>query len=310
MNNPLRNTIVSLIVLSICIISCKSKHDNSELTEKVASELKKSTLNPDEEEIKATVEKLLFAAGNYNIEDLDDMVSDKAMLGISSLKDGIWSNSEIAIDEFFTSVKKRERSPYCEIPNEYDIIVTEGQLALVRADCILYRFGIPQTREINHFTLMKENEKWRFLNISWTKYEVAEEKKKFDLDIFARSYAQAWCSKRPNFVATYFAEDGSLQVNDGDSAKGRDAISKVAQGFMTDLPDMIVRYDSIVPKSIGTEFHWTLIATNSGPGGTGNKVKVSGYELWQLDENGLIKNSQGNFPTEEYNRQLEFGIDN
>ncbi len=310
MNNTLRNTILSLIVLSICIISCKSKHDKSELTKKVASEITKSTLNPDEEEIKATVEKLLFAAGNYNIEDLDDMVSDKAMLGISSLKDGIWSNSEIAIDEFFASVKKRERSPYCEIPNDYDIIVTEGQLALVRADCILYRCGIPQTREINHFTLMKENEEWKFLNISWTKYEVAEEKKKFDLDIFARSYAQAWCSKRPNFVASYFAEDGSLQVNDGDPAKGRDAISKVAQGFMTDLPDMYLHYDSIVSKSIGTEFHWTLIATNSGPSGTGNKVKVSGYELWQLDENGLIKNSQGNFSTEEYNRQLEYGINN
>jgi hypothetical protein len=73
---------------------------------------------------------------------------------------------------------------------------------------------------------------------------------------------------------------------------------------------MIVRYDSLVSKSNGTEFHWTLIATNTGPGGTGNKVKVNGYEFWQLDENGFIRNSQGHFPSEEYNRQLEFGIDN
>ena len=79
---------------------------------------------------------------------------------------------------------------------------------------------------------------------------------------------------------------------------------------MTDFPDMIVRFDSLVPKSNRTEFHWTLTGTNSGPGGTGNKVKVSGFELWQIEDNGLIKNSQGHFSTQEYNRQLEFGIDN
>jgi nuclear transport factor 2 (NTF2) superfamily protein len=131
----------------------------------------------------------------------------------------------------------------------------------------------------------------------------------FDFEIFAKSYAQAWSGRRPQFVALYFEENGSLRVNDGAAAEGREEISKVAQGFMTDLPDMLVRFDSLVTKTKGTEFHWTLIATNSGPGGTGNKVKVSGFELWQIGENGLIQKSQGNFPSEEYNRQLEFGLD-
>ena len=132
----------------------------------------------------------------------------------------------------------------------------------------------------------------------------------FDLEIFARSYAQAWGSKRPDFIASYFANGGSISVNNAVSAIGREAITQVAQGFMTDLPDMIVRFDSLVEKSNGTEFHWTLQATNTSPGSTGNKVKVSGCELWQLDEIGLIQHSQGHFPTEQYNKQLEFGIDN
>tara|TARA_R110001583_G_scaffold77046_1_gene210152 strand:- start:5059 stop:5238 length:180 start_codon:yes stop_codon:yes gene_type:complete len=59
------------------------------------------------------------------------------MLGISRLKEGTWSNSEIAINDYFESVKNRELSPYCEIPNNYDILITEGQVALARADCIL-----------------------------------------------------------------------------------------------------------------------------------------------------------------------------
>ncbi len=307
MNSNLRNPIRYYAILLIFIISCQSKQNNIEPTPNMASNESVLKPDPEEEEIKATVEKLLIAAGNYNIEDLDDMVSDKAMIGISSLKDGKWSNSEITIDEYFEHVKNREPKPYCELVNDYNIIVTEGRLVLVRADAILHRFGIPMTREINNFMLMKEDEHWKFIGLSFTVNPIPEEKQIFDLDIFARSYAQAWCSKRPEFVATYFAEDGSLQVNDGDPAKGRDAISKVAQGFMTDLPDMIVRFDSLVSKSHGTQFHWTLIATDSGPGGTGNKVNVSGYELWHLDDNGLINNSEGHFPTEEYNRQLEVG---
>jgi hypothetical protein len=40
----------------------------------------------------------------------------------------------------------------------------------------------------------------------------------------------------------------------------------------------------------------------------GDKVWIVAYELWQLGEDGFIKESQGNFPTEEYNRQLKSGI--
>jgi hypothetical protein len=292
------------------ITACQSGKVKTNPAENIVTETKQSTPDPEEVEIKAAVENLLFAAGNYNIEALGEMVSDKAMLGISGLKHGTWSNSEIAIGDYFAGIDEEKIKPFYEIPIGYDMMVTEGRIALVRADGFTYRFGIPQSREVNHFTLMKENGKWKFLNISWTVEKIPEEKKKFDIDIFARSYAQAWGSKRPGFVASYFAEDGSIQVNHGEPAIGRDDVAKFAEGFMTDLPDMIVRYDSLVSKTDGTEFHWTLIATNTGPGGTGNKVKVSGYEFWQLDENGFIKNSQGHFPSEEYNRQLEFGIDN
>lgn len=263
MNDLVRNTVLTLAVLSILIVSCVPGNDPSEISERDPSEAKRSTMDLDEEQIKNTVERLLIAAGNYDIESLDDMISDRAMLGISSFEGGVWSNSEIAIDEYFTSANKRAPRPYCEIPMKYSITVTEGRLALVKADCILYRYGIPQTKEINHFTLMKEGENWDVLNISWTKKRISQEEMVYDLDLFAHGYAQAWCSKRPGFVSSFFSEDGVLQVNDGEPAQGRSAIYGIAEGFMTDLPDMRVVYDSIVPVSAGTQFHWTLIATNS-----------------------------------------------
>lgn len=309
MNNPLRNPILSLAVLSIFIFSCRSNQDKTDLTEKLVSDQKEKILSPEEEEIKAAVEKLLFETGNFNIEVLDEMVSDKAMIAYSFLSNGIWTNREITIAEYFEDVKKRELKPYCELVSNYDIIVTEGRLALVRADAIVHRLGVPGKRKINHMTPMKEGENWKFLNISWTAHELPEEKKKFDLSIFARSYAQVWCSKRPEFVSLFFVEDGSLSVNDGEPAVGREEISKVAESFMTVFPDIIVSMDSLVTTSEVTEFHWTFTGKNTGQNGTGKKVKISGVELWQLDDKGLIKQSKGSFDTEEYERQIKFGAE-
>ena len=125
---------------------------------------------------------------------------------------------------------------------------------------------------------------------------------------FGKQYAAAWCSQKPGSVAAFFATNGSLKVNADSPAVGRKAITKVAQGFMTAFPDMIVTMDSLVTKPDGTEFHWTLTGTNSGPGGTGNKVKVSGFELWHFDEDGLIQESIGSFDADKYTRQLKAGV--
>jgi uncharacterized protein (TIGR02246 family) len=56
-----------------------------------------------------------------------------------------------------------------------------------------------------------------------------------ELTTFAKRYAEAWCSQNPESVAAFFAENGSLSVNDGPPAVGRAAIAEVARGFMTDL---------------------------------------------------------------------------
>ena len=238
------------------------------------------------------------------------MVSENAIIGYSYLKDRVWSNNELTVKEYIeNNAAKTDLKPFVEIPTDYDIIVTEGRLAIVRADAVLSRFGIPLNREINNLTFIKEDEGWNLLSIAWTVERLPEEKRKFDMDLFAHSYAQAWSGIRPEFVAMYFAENGSLQVNDGKPAIGRAEITKVAEGFMTKFPDMIVNYDSLAQKATGIEFHWTLTGTDSDPAGKGNKVNVSGLEVWQMSEDNLIQESKGSFPSDDYNRQLEFGID-
>ena len=129
-----------------------------------------------------------------------------------------------------------------------------------------------------------------------------------DLQEFGRRYAEAWCSQDPDLVAGFFSERGSLSVNDGPPAVGRQAIAEVARGFMTDFPDMVVTMDALEPRSRGAIFHWTLTGTNTGPGGTGNRVRIGGFEDWRFGPDDLVSESEGHFDRAEYDDQLQHGV--
>ncbi|MBM2824151.1 MAG: hypothetical protein HW413_2897 [Thermoleophilia bacterium] len=126
---------------------------------------------------------------------------------------------------------------------------------------------------------------------------------------FARRYTEAWCSQDPASVAANYAPEGSLTINGGTPSVGRAAITEAAQSFMTTFPDMRLLMDDLVVREDGSEYHWTLIGTNSGPGGTGNRVRVSGFEEWTIGDDGLVAESQGHFDQAEYDRQLAHGVD-
>ncbi len=55
------------------------------------------------------------------------------------------------------------------------------------------------------------------------------------------------------------------------------------------------------------EYHWTLTGTNRGPGGSGHKVRIGGFEVWEIGPDGPIAASQGHFDADEYQRQLKYG---
>jgi uncharacterized protein (TIGR02246 family) len=114
---------------------------------------------------------------------------------------------------------------------------------------------------------------------------------------FARRYTEAWCSQDALSVASFFAENGSLTINDGAPAIGRRAIADAAQAFMTAFPDMVVIMDGLdVEAGTGAvTYRWTLTGTNTGPGGTGRAIQISGQERWTLDADGLIAQSFGSF---------------
>jgi uncharacterized protein (TIGR02246 family) len=126
---------------------------------------------------------------------------------------------------------------------------------------------------------------------------------------FAKRYTAAWCSQNAASVAAHYSPEGSLTINKGAPAVGRAAITAAAQDFMTAFPDLRVRMDDVRIHDDRATFDWTLEGTNTGPRGTGHRVRISGFEVWKLDASGLIAQSQGNFDEDYYDRQLKYGFD-
>jgi steroid delta-isomerase-like uncharacterized protein len=130
-----------------------------------------------------------------------------------------------------------------------------------------------------------------------------------ELTEFATRYAAAWSSQDPAALASFYAETGSLAVNDGEPSVGREAVEQTVRDFMTGFPDMVVRVIGVRQEGGKVIFDWHWTGTNTGPGGTGNAVDLRGYEEWTLGSDGLILQSLGFFDAAEYQRQLHAGTE-
>ncbi len=123
----------------------------------------------------------------------------------------------------------------------------------------------------------------------------------------ANGYTAAWSGQDAASIASFFAPNGSLKVNEEAPVVGRAAIAAVAQRFMTDLPDMGVKMEELSLFGGEIVYHFTLTGRNTGPGGTGKLIRVSGSEAWTVGEDGLIASSLRSFDEAEYQRQLKVG---
>ena len=124
---------------------------------------------------------------------------------------------------------------------------------------------------------------------------------------FAARYTAAWCSQDAASVAAFYSPNGSLAINGAAPAVGRVAITASAQSFMTAFPDLVVTMDDLVVQADRVLYRWTLAGSNTGPSGTGRRVRISGVENWRIGPDGLLAESLGSFDSAEYQRQLEQG---
>lgn len=117
----------------------------------------------------------------------------------------------------------------------------------------------------------------------------------------AADYTAAWSSGSAEAVASFFAEDGVIIINNGDPWVGRAKIQEMAEGFYADVPDLSLTCDSIRNSGTHALFVWSFTGHDAN---TKNPLHILGWEEWELDDDLKVKSSRGWFDADDYARQV------
>ncbi len=78
--------------------------------------------------------------------------------------------------------------------------------------------------------------------------------------------------------------------------------------FLVDFPDLVLHMDDLRFGGNQAIYLWTLEGTNSGPGGTGNFVRIPGWQNWRLSDDLQILEANGVLDAAEYELQIQEGL--
>lgn len=117
----------------------------------------------------------------------------------------------------------------------------------------------------------------------------------------AADYTAAWNSKSAEAVASHYAEDGEIIINNGDPWSGRARVQDMAAGFYADVPDLTLTCDDVRCSARHVIFVWTFTGHDAT---TGNPLCIPGWEEWDIGEDLKVKASRGWFDAEDYARQV------
>ena len=120
----------------------------------------------------------------------------------------------------------------------------------------------------------------------------------------AASYTAAWNSSNPQEVASFFAQDGQIIINGGTPYLSRAGVADMAAGFYEDVPDLHLVCDQVRCAGNHVAFLWTFTGHHSR---TRNLLRISGWEEWDFDTDGLVKTSRGWFDADVYATQIAGG---
>lgn len=121
------------------------------------------------------------------------------------------------------------------------------------------------------------------------------------LKTIAADYTAAWNSKSADAVASFYAETGSIVINRGTPWENRSGVTEMAAGFYADVPDLTLTCDDIRLAGTHAVYVWTFTGHDAG---TGNPLRIQGWEEWDLDDDLKVAASRGWFDADDYARQV------
>ena len=123
-----------------------------------------------------------------------------------------------------------------------------------------------------------------------------------ELDDLAARYTEAWNSKVPENVAAFHTPTSRISINRGEPSVGHDGLTAMAAGFHADVPDLVLQNDGIRGAGNHVVYMWTFTGHDAQ---TGNPLRISGWEEWELDENMNVTSALGWFDADDYQRQVD-----
>lgn len=116
----------------------------------------------------------------------------------------------------------------------------------------------------------------------------------------AGAYTAAWNSGSADAVAAFYAPDGRIVINRGKPWEGRTGVAQMAAGFFADVPDLKLVCDGLRIAGDHVAYLWTFTGTHAG---TGNPLRIVGWEEWDVDVELRVKSSRGWYDADDYGRQ-------
>ena len=122
----------------------------------------------DETAVKKVVESFLTELGDGNLDALPAMFVANANIGTASFRDGSLVTSTMTFADWMTSLRERETwNRFTEPVSEYTVHVEDSLMAFVRADATIISGGLARSRNIDYFTLVREDGVWKILSASY-----------------------------------------------------------------------------------------------------------------------------------------------
>ena len=120
-------------------------------------------------EIKALVERFLLNLGGHEVDKVAADLAPKSLIVISRERDGQWTNTEQAGDDWIAAMKRTTTPTMFREPlTNVTVTIDSDHLAHVRADFQVMRDGKAVSHGVDQFTLVRESSGWKFAVIAYT----------------------------------------------------------------------------------------------------------------------------------------------
>jgi imidazolonepropionase-like amidohydrolase len=123
----------------------------------------------DAVELKTLVEQFLLHLGDHEVDKVAADLAPASIVVISRVRDGQWTNSEQAGNEWIAAMR-RSTSPvsFREPLTNVTVTIDSDHLAHMRADFQVIRDGKAVSHGVDQFTLVREPSGWKFVVIAYT----------------------------------------------------------------------------------------------------------------------------------------------